>query len=75
MLVQATCCLMFFRFCEQQEEDDEKKLSISSGAILNSKLCTAIYGNIISTRYCTIPFYSGAGGKKVTNAITIIFNL
>lgn len=64
MLMQGTCCLMFFRFCARDiDEEARKKLSISSGAILNSKLCKAIYGNIISTRYCTIPFNSGAGKK------------
>lgn len=53
-----------FRFCEINNKKTTRKKSISSRAILNSKLCTAIYGNIISTRYCTIPFYSRAGGKS-----------
>lgn len=47
---------LLFRFCESTQ--DEKKLSISSRAILKCKMCKTINGNIISTRYCTIPFNS-----------------
>jgi hypothetical protein len=78
----------FFRFLCVNRREDEMKLSfisLSSRAILseNSELCLrALNGHINSTRYYRIPFHSraerrrqGERKKKVTNAITIIFNL